>query len=125
MEVLKHAVHILLNMSRYEETAPSVFVVPSGAVDVMVDLLQNNRETDEHIYITVAETLSLQSQYPQCLLILKKNKEAMKRMMNIQSLMERRLQLDTKSKRIQEKKSKLYPATMALKPLLQTLTQQS
>jgi hypothetical protein len=125
MEVLKHTVNILKNMSMYPETAPSVFVVPQGAVDVMVDLLQNFRETDEHgIYVTVAQTLLLQSRYPTSMKLLRTTKDAAKRMSNIQALMDRKLALDMKAKRLtSEKKSKLYEATVMLRSLLARLQQ--
>lgn len=51
MEVLKHAVNILHNLSVYQDTARALFRA-ENAIGVFVDLLQNYRDTD-HIYLTV------------------------------------------------------------------------
>ena len=62
MEVLKHVVNILHNMSVYPETAQAIFNT-TDAVDVFIELLQTYREV-EHIFMTVANMLNLQCSYP-------------------------------------------------------------
>ncbi|RUP51136.1 LOW QUALITY PROTEIN: hypothetical protein BC936DRAFT_149745 [Jimgerdemannia flammicorona] len=55
MEVLKHAMYILRNLSRTPETSPHVFADPEG-VDILVESLQSYRE-NERIFACAASIL--------------------------------------------------------------------
>ena len=112
MEVLKHAVNILCSLSHYEETSILVFNQPD-CFEVLVELVQNYREM-EGIFITTCRILALQCSYPDRLDAFKSQKEFVRRLLAVQSYVDRKLAMDVKSKKIPERKSKLYELSVAL-----------
>lgn len=115
MEILAHAVNILYNLSKYQETSELVYQ-DSRCFEILVEVLQNYREMT-NIFLTATKVIYLQLKYPERSEHFVSQKDVLRKFESIKSFVGKKMEMDLKVKKIAPQKSKYYQMSKTLKQI--------